>query len=76
MHKHGFADELVIGKQLSILGSTMPSDGEFHEAMILFYESKVNAVIDRVYTMDNIQEAHKRMESGDHIGKIVVKISD
>jgi NADPH2:quinone reductase len=67
---------LVFWKQLSILGSTMASDKEFREAMQLFYDGKINAVIDRVYTMEEIKEAHKRMESGDHMGKIVIKVSD
>ena len=68
--------ELVLWKQLSILGSTMASEREFREAMDLFYDGKIKAVIDKVYQMDDIREAHKRMESGTHIGKIVIKVAD
>lgn len=67
---------LVFWKQLSILGSTMASDREFREAMQLFYDGKIKAVIDKVYPMEETREAHKRMESGLHMGKIVIKVSD
>jgi NADPH2:quinone reductase len=67
---------LVFWKQLSILGSTMASDKEFREAMNLFYQGKINPVIDRVYPMEETRDAHKRMETGEHMGKIVIKVSD
>jgi NADPH:quinone reductase-like Zn-dependent oxidoreductase len=33
-------------------------------------------VIDSVYPLERAADAHRRMESGEHIGKIVLKISE
>ncbi|MFV2016407.1 MAG: zinc-binding dehydrogenase, partial [Candidatus Heimdallarchaeota archaeon] len=30
----------------------------------------------KVYPLEATREAHKRMESGEHIGKIVIKVAD
>jgi NADPH:quinone reductase-like Zn-dependent oxidoreductase len=36
---------------------------------------KIRPVVDRVYPIEDVAEAHRRMESSEHIGKIVLRIS-
>ncbi len=67
---------LLFWKQLSIFGSTMASDKEFTEAMALVFQEKISPVIDTTYPLEKIQDAHRRLESGDHMGKIVVTLSE
>jgi NADPH:quinone reductase-like Zn-dependent oxidoreductase len=67
--------KLLYWKQLSIFGSTMGTRDEFL-SMIDFVESrKIKPVIDKVYKLEEINEAFKYMEDGNQFGKIVVKIS-
>lgn len=40
----------------------------------LFKNENVRPIVDRVYTFEQIQEAHKHMESNKNIGKIVLKV--
>ena len=65
---------LLFWKQLSIIGSTMASDNEFREAMSLVFNNRIIPVIDSIYGLEQIQDAHKRLESGQHIGKIIIQI--
>ena len=65
---------LLFWKQLSIIGSTMASDSEFREAMSLVFNKKILPVIDSKYPLDRIQDAHRRLESDQHIGKIIIQI--
>jgi zinc-binding alcohol dehydrogenase/oxidoreductase len=67
---------LLYWKQLSILGTTMGTRDEFL-SMLDFVESRnIKPIIDSVYPLENINDAIQRMESGEHFGKILVKISD
>ncbi len=65
---------LLFWKQLSIIGSTMASDSEFREAMSLVFDKIIVPVIDSKYPLEQIQDAHRRLESGQHMGKIIIQI--
>jgi NADPH:quinone reductase-like Zn-dependent oxidoreductase len=39
-------------------------------------QSKVKPVIDQVFSFADYSKAYERLESGKHVGKIVIKISD
>ncbi|MHA2170762.1 MAG: zinc-binding dehydrogenase [Candidatus Kariarchaeaceae archaeon] len=65
---------LLFWKQLSILGSTMASDSEFQATMELLFSGKITPVIDSVRPIEEIQEAHRRLESSEHSGKIVLTL--
>ena len=61
-------------KQISIHGTTMGTRDEFL-SMLDFVESrKLKPIIDKVYPLDQAEEAMRRMEKGDQFGKIVLKI--
>jgi zinc-binding alcohol dehydrogenase/oxidoreductase len=62
-------------KQISIHGTTMGTRDEFL-SMLDFVESrKLKPIIDKVYPLDQAEEAMHRMEKGDQFGKIVLKIA-
>lgn len=66
---------ILYSKQLSIHGTTMGTRDEFL-SMLDFIESRnIRPVIDKIYPLDQIHEAFKRMEDGNHFGKIVISIS-
>ncbi|WP_294059000.1 NAD(P)H-quinone oxidoreductase [Sphingomonas sp.] len=76
----------VMRKRLVLTGSTLrPRDtafkslvaDELHRAVWPHViEGRLKPVIDSVWSLDQAAEAHRRMESGEHIGKIVLKVSD
>lgn len=62
-------------KQISIHGTTMGTRDEFL-SMLDFVESrKLKPIIDKVYPLEQAEEAMRRMEKGDQFGKIVLKIT-
>ena len=73
-------------KRLIHTGSTLrPRTVEEKAAIAQALETKVwpllangavKPVIDRVYPLAEAAEAHRQMEAGDHIGKIVLKVGD
>jgi NADPH:quinone reductase-like Zn-dependent oxidoreductase len=64
----------VFWKQLSILGSTMGSPGEFHAAMELVFEGALVPPIHRVLSLDEVGVGHELLESGEVFGKVVVEV--
>ena len=86
--QHGATGELniavVMRKRLTLTGSMLrPRSVEFKSLIAdsltkdvwpLFGEGKLKPVIDRTYALADAAEAHRRMESGDHIGKIVLTV--
>jgi NADPH:quinone reductase-like Zn-dependent oxidoreductase len=67
-------NRLMFGKHLSIIGSTMGPHADYVAVMQLLFKGKLRAVIDAVYPLDQVQAAHRLMESGRHFGKIVLEI--
>lgn len=63
-------------RQIDVLGSTMGSERDFAEMVALFSAGGLHPVIDQVMPLSSGTEALDRMERGDHMGKIVLSISD
>jgi NADPH:quinone reductase-like Zn-dependent oxidoreductase len=69
------ATRTLYWKQLSIHGTTMGTRDEFL-SMLDFVESRnLKPVIDKVFKLEEFEEAFKRMEDGNQFGKIVLQIS-
>lgn len=66
---------LLFWRQLSILGSTMANDREYHEVMDLVFQGRLEPPIDEVYPLKNLGDAHRRMEREEHFGKIMIKVA-
>ncbi len=62
-------------KQLTIVGSTMGTRADFEAAYELVRSGRAKPVIDRIYPLEAIREAHERLEAGDQLGKIVLAIA-
>jgi NADPH:quinone reductase-like Zn-dependent oxidoreductase len=61
-------------KQLSILGSTMGTKGDFEGVYELVRSGKVKPIVDEVFPLADAAAAHERLERGEQLGKIVLRI--
>jgi NADPH:quinone reductase-like Zn-dependent oxidoreductase len=62
----------VFFKSLSILGSTMGSQGELREVWEHVRAGSLRPVVDVVWPLDRVRDAHERMGRREHFGKIVL----
>ncbi|NTE80658.1 zinc-binding dehydrogenase [Agrobacterium tumefaciens] len=75
----------IMVKRLTVTGSTMRPrtadekrairDDLVAEVWPLIESGQLAPVINRVFTLDEVVEAHRLMESSSHIGKIVMRVS-
>jgi NADPH:quinone reductase-like Zn-dependent oxidoreductase len=61
-------------KQLAILGSTMGTRADFQGAYDLIAAGKARPVVDEVFPLAEARAAHERLEAGEQLGKIVLRI--
>jgi NADPH:quinone reductase-like Zn-dependent oxidoreductase len=62
----------LFSKQYSLLGSFMGTMGELHQVLKFVFRGQLKPVIDRVYPLSEIREAHERLERKEQFGKVVV----
>lgn len=65
---------LVFFKGLSILGSTMGSLGEVHELARLIAARKLAPVVDSVFPLERVRDAHRRVGERAVFGKVVLTV--
>jgi len=63
-------------KQVAILGSTMFDHAEFAEVTRLVATGRADPVVDTVYEFDQLPEALARMDAGEQIGKLALRVGD
>jgi len=61
--------------QWTILGSTIGNDSEFDSVTKEFTSGRLRPVIDSVFDLENGRDALARLASGQHFGKIVVRVA-
>ncbi len=61
-------------KQLTVFGSTMGTRDDFLGAYELVRSGRARVHVDRVYPLAEAAEAHRRLEAGEQLGKIVLSI--
>jgi NADPH:quinone reductase-like Zn-dependent oxidoreductase len=61
-------------KQLAIYGSTMGTKEDFEGAYELVKSGRARPVIDEVFPLSETRTAHERLEAGEQLGKIVLRI--
>jgi NADPH:quinone reductase-like Zn-dependent oxidoreductase len=61
-------------KELAIFGSTMGTAEDFKGAYDLVASGRALPVVDSVYPLAEAAAAHERLESGDQLGKVVLRI--
>lgn len=67
-----FSPQRLFWNQASILGSTMGSERDFKNMLDFVDQYKVKPVVDKVFSIHQIDEAMKRMKDGKQFGKIVL----
>jgi putative PIG3 family NAD(P)H quinone oxidoreductase len=75
----------LMRKRLTLTGSMLrPRSVEYKTALAdslarevwpLFADGRLRAVIDSTFPLDRAADAHRRMEAGEHVGKIVLEVS-
>ncbi len=63
---------LVFFKSLSILGSTMGGDHELMEVLDHVAAGRLRPVVDRVFPLVQVEQAHRYLESRQSFGKVVL----
>jgi NADPH:quinone reductase-like Zn-dependent oxidoreductase len=63
-------------KQLTIYGSTMGTKEDFDGVYELVASGKARPVIDEVFPLEEARAAHERMEAGEQLGKIVLRVGE
>jgi NADPH:quinone reductase-like Zn-dependent oxidoreductase len=66
---------IVFGRQVSIIGTTMGSQPDFEAVMRLIFAGKLAVPIDRVYPLAEARQAEERMKQGEHFGKILLEVN-
>lgn len=61
-------------KQLAIYGSTMGTKEDFEGAFELVKSGAARPVVDSVFPLAETRAAHERLESGQQLGKVVLRI--
>lgn len=67
-------NRFMFGKHLSLIGSTMGTLDEFATVMQLIIEGKLSPILDQQFPLSEGADALARMESGEQLGKITLKI--
>ncbi len=75
----------IMRRRLTLTGSTLrPRSVAFktkiaatleREVWPLFANGKLRAVTDKVFALADAADAHRRMEAGDHVGKIILSVA-
>jgi zinc-binding alcohol dehydrogenase/oxidoreductase len=61
-------------KQVTILGSSMGTKADFEAVYELVASGRARPVVDSVFPLAEARAAHERLESGEHFGKVVLRI--
>jgi NADPH:quinone reductase-like Zn-dependent oxidoreductase len=64
----------LFSKQYSLLGSFMGTMGELHQVLKFVFRGQLRSVVDRVYPLSEIRQAHERLERKEQFGKVVVTV--
>jgi len=66
---------LIFGRHLSIVGSTMGSQSDFEAVMSQVWAGRLKPVVDSVFQLADYPDALQRMMSGEAIGKILLQVT-
>lgn len=66
----------ILARSLTVTGSTIGPRVDFEAMLRAMDRHKVRPVIDRVYPFAEYREAYKRLEGGQHVGKVVIQVAE
>ncbi len=61
-------------KQLTVYGSTMGTSADFAAVFDLVKSGQIKPAVDTVFPLSEARAAHERLEAGEQLGKIVLRI--
>ena len=61
-------------KELTIYGSTMGTKEDFEGAYELVASGRARPIVDRVFPLAEARAAHERLEAGEQLGKVVLRM--
>lgn len=67
-------NRLIFAKHLSILGSTMGTQGDFARVMDLIFSDELHPVLGPSFPLSEARAAQKCLEAGEQMGKITLRI--
>jgi NADPH:quinone reductase-like Zn-dependent oxidoreductase len=67
-------NRFIFGKHLSLIGSTMGTLSDFKAVMDLVFAGKLKVPMDMTYPLKDARAAYTRIEGGQQMGKITLKI--
>lgn len=65
---------LLFAKQIALIGSTMGTHKDYANVMNLVFEGKLNAIIGKVFSLQEAREAQATLEAFDVFGKVVLAV--
>jgi NADPH:quinone reductase-like Zn-dependent oxidoreductase len=65
---------LIFGKQITITGSWLGELHDFHEVVQFLLRTKAFPHIDQIFPLNEVKNAQKTLEKGQHIGKLILQI--
>jgi NADPH:quinone reductase-like Zn-dependent oxidoreductase len=66
---------LIFGRHLRIIGSTMGTQDDYQTVMALVFAQKLQPVVDSVYPLAEFRAAMARMLENRHFGKILIDVT-
>ncbi|KAM0190454.1 hypothetical protein ACHAPI_009443 [Fusarium lateritium] len=66
----------ILARSLTVTGSTIGPRIDFEAMLTAMAQSKTKPVIDQVFSFADYAKAFERLSSGQHVGKVVIKVSD
>ncbi|WP_047155314.1 alcohol dehydrogenase catalytic domain-containing protein [Aneurinibacillus tyrosinisolvens] len=71
-----FDVDMLMFKQLSLIGTGMNSDSEFVDAIRFFNEHKIVPIVSEIIPLEQVQQGFERMKNSSQFGKIVLSIEE
>jgi NADPH:quinone reductase-like Zn-dependent oxidoreductase len=61
-------------RQYSVMGSYMGTKAELSRAAQFFFAGQLRPVVDSTFPLSRAADAHRRLEQGEHFGKVVLEV--
>ncbi len=71
-----FGQGAILGKNITIKGITSGHVGHVEQALAVLADKGVNTLVDSVFEFDDAKSAYAHLESGAHMGKVMIRVSD
>ena len=66
----------ILSRTLTVTGSTIGPRTDFEDMLTAMAQSEVKPIIDQVFPFADYRKAYERLESGEHVGKVVISFAN